>query len=152
MSKTMSKIILISCCKHKRKDKGLVKDMYYGKIYDKTYEYAKLLKPDYLYILSAKYGLLKEDDIIEDYDMTLSKQPLDYRKEWSKKIIQSLKDKGHNLENDEFLILAGTRYHQYLTPHLKNYQTPLAHIKGIGVQIKTLKKKINELKNDVLHK
>ena len=65
--KSSMKITILSCSKkkHPLSEGGTIeaKDLYQGQIFRKSYIYAnKFLKPDRIYILSAKYGLLKPSD------------------------------------------------------------------------------------------
>lgn len=64
------KIALISCSKTKTKKAGKAKDVYIGKLF-KGYYYLAKRECDKIYILSAKYGLLEENDIIDPYNQTL---------------------------------------------------------------------------------
>jgi hypothetical protein len=41
-------------------------------------------------ILSAKYGLLDPDEVIEPYDLTLTDLPNDTRVRWGKKVVRQL--------------------------------------------------------------
>lgn len=66
-------IIFISCVKQKRNSPCRAKDMYISALFKKMYRYARSLNPDSLYILSAKYGVLSPNDVIEPYDVTLKK-------------------------------------------------------------------------------
>lgn len=50
----------------------MAKDMYVSDLFKKSLEYARRLNPAKIYILSAKYGLLELDDMIEPYEITLN--------------------------------------------------------------------------------
>ena len=84
-----------------------------------AYQYARKTC-DKVYILSAKYGLLSEKEMIEPYNETLNEKSTQERKVWSKKIVESIR-KIHSLENDEFMILAGRSYYEYIIPYLMHY-------------------------------
>ncbi len=102
----MKKIILISCVKEKLKTPANAKDLYISDLFKKSYRYAQLLKPDNIFILSAKYGLLKPEEIIEPYEETLNNKGSDEIKEWSIKVITAFNEK-IDLDKDEVIILAG---------------------------------------------
>jgi len=53
----VKKIVLISCVKSKRKYPAKAKDLYTSTLFQSNLQYAYQLKPDAIYILSAKYGL-----------------------------------------------------------------------------------------------
>ena len=57
--------------------------------------------------------------------------------------MKQLKDKGYNLDKDTFVFLAGNAYRQYLEPHMKHVEVPLAGLR-IGQQKKELLKKLKE--------
>ena len=68
----------------------------------------------------------------------------DERKAWSEKVLSQLKSKGHNLEKDKFIILAGKAYNQYIIPELGNYEIPMKG-KRIGQQKQWLKNQLKEI-------
>jgi len=78
-------------------------------LFKKSLAYAYKLKPDAIYILSAKHHLLELDSVIEPYDVTLNKMKKNDRLNWGKKVIELLKWKV-DLESDRFIILAGNNY------------------------------------------
>jgi len=60
--------IIIACSKLKNRIKrGKATDIYNGYLFKLAVEYARLNKYD-IYILSSKYGLIKGDTIINNYD------------------------------------------------------------------------------------
>lgn len=118
------RIALISCTSKKKTYKCRASELYSeSPRFSLSYEYAKK-NCDKVYILSAKYGLISEDEVIEPYNETLKDKSTIERKEWSSKVLRDLDNK-HSLEKDEFLILAGKAYNQYLLPYIKNYKLPL---------------------------
>ena len=52
-----NKIVLISCVSKKRSYKSKTKDFYISPLFEKSLAYAHKLKPDAIFILSAKYGV-----------------------------------------------------------------------------------------------
>ena len=127
------KICLISCTKDKQNYTCPAKEMYLPSLrFRLSYDYAKnIIKADGIFILSAKYGLLSENDIIETYDKTLNNMPRAKQIEWSNNIIQALKIQ-FNLDTTEFIILAGNNYYKDLIKHMKNYRLPL---KGMALGV-----------------
>lgn len=118
------KIGLLSCTKKKMDCICPVEEMYSkSAVFRHSLEYANMVC-DEVFVLSAKHGLLSLDDIIRPYDETLVKKPVSERREWAKKIISELKRKT-DLENDEFIILAGQKYSEFLLDSLKNHYLPL---------------------------
>ncbi len=137
----MKKIILISCVSKKLKNKARAEDLYISDLFKLSLEYARKQKPDDIFILSAKYGLLALDDEIEIYDETLNKMKINQRKDWARKVVEQLEAKA-DLDKDHFIILAGNKYRQFLISHLKSYEIPLESLR-IGEQLKFLKKHSN---------
>ena len=134
------KIVLISCVKRKLTHPAKAKDMYISNLFKKLFAYAQLLNPDLMFILSAKYGLLKLDEVIEPYELTLNNMRIKDRKEWSNNVLKKLK-KHTDLENDNFVFLAGERYREFILPYIKHYEIPLQGL-GFGPQLSWLKKRL----------
>jgi hypothetical protein len=64
---------IISCVKTKLDHTAKAKDLYISDLFRKNLAYAKKMKPDHIFILSAKYGLLGLDDRIAPYEKTLNR-------------------------------------------------------------------------------
>lgn len=65
--------VFISCVKSKRKTKAKARDMYISPLFRYSLKYAlSLTSENKIYILSAKYGLLKLDEVINPYELTLN--------------------------------------------------------------------------------
>ena len=105
----MKQIVLISCASKKLKNKAKAEDIYISSLFRKSLQYAKSLQPDDIYILSAKFGLLKLNEIIEVYNQTLNTMPIDEIRKWSERVLQQLCDIS-NLQKDNFIFLAGNNY------------------------------------------
>ncbi len=133
----MARIVLISCVKKKLDHAAKAREMYISPFFKFSLAYAESLDPDRIYILSAKYGLLKLDDRIEPYELTLNKMPMREVQRWSEKIMSKL-EQLVDLEKDEIVFVAGYRYRKYLIPHIRHYDVPLEGL-GIGRQLKYMK-------------
>ena len=64
------------------------------------------------------------------------------RKAWSLKIIGQLAI-DFDLQKDHFIILAGTRYREFLLPYIASFEIPL-HGLPIGKQIQFLKQEVED--------
>ena len=62
----MAKVVLISCVSKKLLHKSMAQDLYVSPLFQKNLQYAKSLNSDKIFILSAKYGLLKLNEEIEN--------------------------------------------------------------------------------------
>jgi len=127
------RIVLISCVSVKRRESSLAKDMYISPLFKGAYHYAKKLKADRIYILSAKYGILEEDDYIEPYNETLNNKSQAEIKTWATKVLEKLRCRV-DLGNDEFIFLAGEKYRKYLINEMSNHSVPLKGL-SIGKQL-----------------
>jgi hypothetical protein len=136
----MEKIILISCASKKLENKAKAKDIYSSPLFKLNIRYALSLKPDKIFILSAKYGLLDLEQEIEPYNLTLNNLKDPQIKNWATRVLEELEKKA-DLKQDEFIFLAGEKYRKYLTPQIINYKIPLKGL-GIGKQLKFLKESI----------
>jgi len=134
----MKNIVLISCVSKKLDRKSTAEKIYTSSLFKMNLTFAKSLNPDGIFILSAKYGLLKLTDEIEPYDKTLNKMNVNERKEWSKAVVNQLKSVA-DLKNDEFIFLAGNKYREYLLTKLDRVKIPMQGLK-IGEQLQWLTK------------
>jgi len=133
------KIVLISCVSKKLNKKSKAKDIYISPLFKHNLNYTYSLNPDKIFILSAKYGLLNLNQEIEPYNQTLNKMSSLEIKDWSINVLKELSSLT-DLNNDEFIFLAGNNYRKYILPSIKNYKIPLQGL-GIGRQLKFLKEK-----------
>lgn len=122
----MKRIILISCVSKKRTRKSKAKDLYISALFKKNLQYAWQQKPDQIFILSAKYGLVTLDEEIEPYDLTLKRMPASEVKQWAAKVTHQLAEHT-DLQEDLFVFLAGAIYRKYLIPHLAHVEIPFEH-------------------------
>ena len=83
--------------------------MYTGELFKKSLAYAKSLHPRQIYILSAKYGLLKLSDMIEPYNKTLNGANVKEQKKWALKVYRQMLDEGINFD-EEAIFLCGVNY------------------------------------------
>ncbi|MEH7744737.1 DUF6884 domain-containing protein [Neobacillus drentensis] len=135
----MSKYALISCTKLKQEYPCYAKEMYLeSQLFKKAVQYISKQNYDDWFILSAKYGLLRKDTLIEPYDITLNNMNSSQRKTWSKDVFAEL----IKLAPQQFDFYAGKKYREYLIPNLENNgikcNIPLEG-KGIGEQLKFYK-------------
>ncbi|MCF8223727.1 MAG: hypothetical protein K9J25_11310 [Bacteroidales bacterium] len=136
----MKTIVLISCVKKKRGKRSKAEELYISPFFKKNLAYAKSLKPDKIFILSAKYGLLNLHDEIDPYEMTLNAFSSGEIKEWAERTLKQL-EKEASLSHDRFIILAGENYRKYLLPAMRNYDIPMEGL-SIGRQLQYLNKAI----------
>ena len=131
------KVVLLSCVSMKLPHKAKARDLYVSPLFRLGLKYAESLRPDRIFILSAEYGLVDLEKEIEPYNKTLNTMPATEVLSWAGRVLLQLKN-STDLENDEFVFLAGERYRKHLVPHIARYSVPMKGL-GIGKQLKYLK-------------
>lgn len=135
----MRTVVLIACASKKQPVKTMAKDFYTSPLFRLSLSYAYQLNPSAVYILSASYGLVELNDMLEPYDKTLNYMKKDDIKLWADKVLAQLHEKV-DVDKVNIVFLAGNKYRQFLIPHLKHYEIPLKGM-SIGKQLKFLKAK-----------
>ena len=112
--------------------------MYTSALFQKMMAYANSLTPKRMFILSAKYGLLRPDDVIEPYEQTLKTMKSPARRAWAQRVISALQ-KNCDLDTDRFVFLAGATYREHLVPHIRHYTVPMEGL-AFGKQLQWLER------------
>ncbi|NLE04575.1 MAG: hypothetical protein GX638_07220 [Crenarchaeota archaeon] len=134
------RIVLISCTSKKKAYGCPARELYSeSPRFCLSYDLAKRIG-DKIFILSGKYGLVPDHKVIEPYNETLKDKSIQERRIWANDVLSELREVS-DLENDEFVILAGKSYQEYLIPNLVHYWLPLKG-KRQGEWIPELKKLI----------
>jgi len=131
------KVVLISCVSKKQSRKAKVQDLYTSTLFKLNLKYAEKLRPDKIYVLSAKHGLLSLNEEIAPYNQTLNEMTATEVKAWAAGVLRKLR-RVSEIEDTKYIFLAGDRYRKYLLPELKDYVIPLQGL-GIGKQLSKLK-------------
>ena len=144
----MKTIVLIPCSAKKRKSKTplAAEKLYTGPVFKKALECADSMKPDAVYILSAKHHLVKRETKLRYYDMLLSKQPAAYRRDWADKVLKQLREEGVDLGNDRIVFLTGKAYYANLVKHIKH-----VWIVGEGMPIGCKMREFNRIIRENAH-
>ena len=120
----MARIALISCTSSKKDYACQAKELYSeSATFRLEYELANILAEE-IYILSAKHGIVAKDTVLAPYDYTLMHKSKDIKTQWSSKVLSQMREM-FSIEEDEFIILAGNDYCEYLLPSIKKYWLPL---------------------------
>jgi len=133
----MRRVVLIACGNRKRGTATAAADLYVGSLFRYSLAYARSLKPNDIFVLSARHGLLSLDRIIEPYNETLNGKSSAEITAWADKTLNQLA-KLCDLEKDEMVVLAGDKYRKYLIPKMRNARIPLKGL-PIGKQLQFLK-------------
>ncbi len=134
--------ILIGCVKTKKEGRLKAVDKYNSPLFKKELEYAKKIcnNVNDIYILSAKYGLIELDKIIDDYNLTLNNFSEKEKKKWAVSVI--IQSRKYNFKKDEEIIfLCGNNYSKYLKMYFTNYKDPTQNL-SLGNTLKWYNEKL----------
>ena len=139
----MSKIVLLSCTKSKLEEPAKARDLYSpSPMFQKTLAYGESLRPDKIFILSAKHHLVPMDKKLAPYELTLKTMG-----KGGKIVIQQMEKSGINIQKDKFIFLTGSEYMKPLLDYIpeQNIETPMDG-KRMGERLQWLNSQINEIK------
>ena len=126
-------IVFIGCGATKMKTACKARKMYVGNYVQLCLAYAQTFTTqDNIYILSAKYGVLPLEKVIEPYNKTLNNMNIEEKQDWKNMVIKQLEDIGIN-KDTEVVFICGTNYYTLLEDYFTNYKLPLPK-QRIGVQ------------------
>lgn len=109
-------IALVSCVATKRAGKCAARDLYVSVWFKKVRHHVESAGLDW-YILSAKYGLLHPDQLIEPYELTLNNMNVRGRQNWARRALEQIY--GQLPGRERFVLFAGLRYREFLQPLLE---------------------------------
>ena len=144
----MAKIVILSCTKSKLDKPAPAQELYGASpMFRKTLEYGKALKPDKMYILSAKHHLVPLTKELAPYDKTLKEMPKAEKEKWGEETIKQMKSAGISPEKDKFVFLTGSEYMKPLAKYIPdgNMEKPMEG-KRFGQRLKWLNSQIQNLK------
>lgn len=108
-------LCLVSCVKTKLPNRAPARQLYVSDWFHKARAVVEARGWPWR-ILSAKYGLVDPEMVIEPYEMTLNKMPKNERVEWSRRVMRALDP---NLSGvGSVVIFAGMKYREFLVPEL----------------------------------
>lgn len=110
-------IVLVGCVKSKRDHAAPAKDLYVSDLFRKERRYAEG-RAERWYILSAQYGLVAPNEVIEPYELHLAVTSTAYRREWGIAVVRQLLAAAGALEGRVVEVHAGAAYGDAIRPHL----------------------------------
>jgi cytoplasmic iron level regulating protein YaaA (DUF328/UPF0246 family) len=125
----MRRIALVSCVKSKQSSPAPAGELYISPLFKGLRAYAKA-NADEWYILSARYGLLAPQQVVEPYEMTLNNMPKVERQAWGARVRQQLREVLPS--HTTMVLLAGARYREEIEPFLRE-QGHLVEIPLLGL-------------------
>jgi hypothetical protein len=137
-SEKMKRVVLISCASKKLRHPAIAQELYVSSLFQSCLRYAYTLKPDAIFILSAKYGLVALDQRLEPYNDTLNTRHDADIRQWAQSVLQQLRS-NVDIECDTVIFLAGEKYRRHLIGHIRHYEVPLLGL-SIGRQLHFLKR------------
>jgi cytoplasmic iron level regulating protein YaaA (DUF328/UPF0246 family) len=108
-------LYLVSCVSKKLVVPAPAKDLYTSPLFLKARAYVESLSQPW-HILSAKYGLVHPEQVIDPYDLTLKTMGVADRRRWAERVMSQLQQ--HLDGVGEVVFLAGMDYRKFLEPQL----------------------------------
>ena len=108
-------LYLVSCVSKKLAVPAPAKDLYTSPLFLKARAYVESLGQPWQ-ILSAKYGLVHPEQVIDPYDLTLKAMGVADRRRWAERVMSQLQP--HLDGVGEVVFLAGMDYRKFLEPQL----------------------------------
>lgn len=145
-------IVLVSCGKKKKNVPSRADQLYISPLFKKSRLYA-IQVSDKWFIMSAKHGLLRPNEIIEPYDLSLSDVPKIEKNLWADNVCHQLLESAPNIE--KVILLGGADYTEPLRNKLSSsglrVETPLVNL-SLGKRLSWLSsktKKVESLNEDL---
>ena len=138
----MNRIVLISCVSEKLDTRSKAEDLYVSLLFRLSLSYARQLRPNSIFILSAKYGLVPLTEEIDPYNLTLKDMSSRQVREWADRVLDQLRSYT-DIQHDPFIFLAGEKYRKYLIQQMRSFEVPMERLR-IGEQLQFLKRRLNE--------
>ena len=137
--------IVIPCSKNKKTTPAEAEYLYVGPYYKACLDYAKKhTKKKNIYILSAKYGFIKLNDIIAPYNTKITKKIKQERRCF---YINTAKQ--HNLTDKRILVLDGRLYVDVVRTVTRKILTAPFYGQPLGIQLREMKN-VNSQANKIL--
>ena len=123
-------IYVVSCVWSKRATPALAKDLYQSDWFLKARAYAESVGSCW-FILSAEYGLVHPDEMIEPHKMTLNMMGVAERRNWSCRVQQQMDERMPNASR--IVVLATQPYREFLMDYLGRRATTV-HVPMAGMR------------------
>lgn len=143
--------VLIACSKRKWQGKWPASELYQGELFKAQLAYARQLgmEDDQIFVISAKYGLVRLVDELEPYNLMLGQMTPGERRVWGLWVEANLEETMPDVR--KVILLAGRMYREALTPSLRAagiaIDTAVPPGLGYGQQVAWFKQQV-EIDND----
>jgi hypothetical protein len=108
-------IWLVSCVRVQRATSAPARDLYRSDWFLKARTCVESVESCW-FILSAEYGRVHPDEMIEPYEMTLGMMGVAERRNWSRRVQQQMDERMPDARR--IVVLAGQRYREFLMDYL----------------------------------
>ncbi len=123
-------VYLVSCVSEKLAQPMPARELYSSTWFKKARAFVERQTGEWL-ILSARYGLVEPNQVIEPYHETLKEKSVEERREWSRKVVQELRP--HCSAGTSVVFLAGEKYREFLAPALIELGCHEVPMKGLAI-------------------
>ena len=128
-----ARVLLLGCVSEKVPAAVAARELYVSTLFRLRRKYAETLGLPW-FILSAKHGLVRPDEMLEPYDMRLSNLPVASRRAWGDRLFAQLQAAAVPLPGRVFEFHAGSHYVEAVRPHLERLGAVVAWpLKGLGL-------------------
>ena len=126
---------LVSCVSKKRGRPAKAKELYVSPWFRKARGFVERRQARW-FILSAEYGLVRPEKIIDPYEKTLNTMGVAERRKWAEMVIEQMRSELPDAP--QIVLFAGQRYREFLLDYLQQrypeVAAPLSRL-GIGEQL-----------------
>jgi hypothetical protein len=102
-------LVFIGCVKSKLQGRHRARDLYTSPLFRGRVAHAESAATPW-WVLSAKYGLVAPDDLIEDYDVTLDDANVAIRTAWAGRVLEAIDERIGSIAGKRIEIHAGDQY------------------------------------------
>ena len=130
---TRADIILVGCVKSKLSHPASVSDLYTSALFRKARAFAEQARVPW-FVLSAKHGLVEPSQVLEPYDLQMSRTSRDYTRTWGIHVLQQLQDAVGPLAGKRIEVHAGAAYVNAIRAGLVSVRAQvLVPLEGLGL-------------------
>jgi hypothetical protein len=105
----MARIGLVGCVSEKLNRPALARDLYRSALFVGRRRYVEGSCDDW-FILSAKHGLVRQDEVLEPYDQALTGAGRAIKRAWAGRVIEQLVETVGSFDDTTFEVHAGADY------------------------------------------
>jgi hypothetical protein len=112
-------LVLVGCVKRKLSHAAPAQDLYDSPLFRKERTYAEASGAPW-FILSAQHGLVAPTEVLDPYELRLSKTSREYRRTWGQRVVDQLADQYGDVAGRVIEIHAGASYADAIGERLRS--------------------------------